>query len=244
MSFFQSKGLSPEDSAALVWNFQQESGRDLNPSLSHDNGTGFGIAGFRDPTPGQGRWTNLRNFATGRGLDPASLDTQLEYSWGELNGPERATLQHIQAAQTPEQKAIAAIGYFRPRADYAAQRASRAGEVQSLLGGGSNRYGVAQTFVNAGAGQSAAPPQSTPHQAAIPGVAPYSPPVAQTSAPDGSLGSALALLAPEPGSTLEPLTPLAKPAQIGPFDGANEDVDVEAFQPRTTKRLRSPTRRA
>ena len=117
MEFFQSKGLSPADSAALVWNFQQESGRDLNPTLSHDNGTGFGIAGFRDPQPGQGRWTNLRNFAAGRGMDPGALDTQLEFSWSELNGPERATLQRIQAAQTPEQKASAAIGYFRPWAD-------------------------------------------------------------------------------------------------------------------------------
>jgi hypothetical protein len=133
MSFFQSKGLSPEDSAALVWNFQQESGRGLNPTLSHDGGTGFGIAGFRDPSPGQGRWTNLRNFAAQRGLDENNLDTQLEFAWGELQGPEKAALGRIRAAGTPEQKAAAAISYFRPRADYAAERASRSGEVRGLL---------------------------------------------------------------------------------------------------------------
>lgn len=135
MAFFQSKGMAPADAAALVWNFQQESGKNLNPTLSHDGGTGFGIAGFRDPTPGQGRWTNLRNFAAENKLDPNSLDTQLQFAWNELQGPESATFQKIQAARTPEEKAAAAIGYFRPRADYAAARAARAGEVNSLLRG-------------------------------------------------------------------------------------------------------------
>lgn len=222
MAFFQSKGLSPEDSAALVWNFQQESGRDLNPSLSHDNGTGFGIAGFRDPTPGNGRWTNLRNFAAGRGLDPATLDTQLDFSWGELNGPERATLQRIQAAQTPQDKAVAAIGYFRPRADYANQRASHAGEVLSLLGGAPVAYQPGT---------------------ALKSTAPYDVPQGGKQGTD--IGSMVALLAPEPSSAQEPLTPLAKPAQSGPFDGvADENVDVSAFQPRTTQRVRDTRRRA
>lgn len=135
MAFFQSKGMAPADAAALVWNFQQESGKNLNPTLSHDGGTGFGIAGFRDPTPGQGRWTNLRNFAAENKLDPNSLDAQLQFAWNELQGPENATFQKIQAARTPEEKAAAAIGYFRPRADYAAARAARAGEVNSLLRG-------------------------------------------------------------------------------------------------------------
>lgn len=135
MAFFQSKGMAPADAAAMVWNFQQESGKNLNPTLSHDGGTGFGIAGFRDPTPGQGRWTNLRNFAAENKLDPNSLDAQLQFAWNELQGPENATFQKIQAARTPEEKAAAAIGYFRPRADYAAARAARAGEVNSLLHG-------------------------------------------------------------------------------------------------------------
>lgn len=212
MEFFQSKGLSPEDSAALVWNFQQESGRNLNPTLSHDGGTGFGIAGFRDPTPGHGRWTNLQNFAAGQGLDPGSLDTQLAFSWNELNGPERAVLQRMQAAQTPQDKAAAAIGYFRPRADYAAQRASRVGEVLTLLGGNTTL-----------------PTKSTSSKT------PFEPPlsVSRKGTDDGTLGSALAMLAPSVSSAEEPLTPLVNQAQSGPFD---EPIDVSAFQPRTTRR--------
>lgn len=130
MRFFASKGLSPADAAAMVWNFQQESGRDINPTLIHDGGTGYGIAGYRDPHPGSGRKSNLFAFA---GTTHPSLLQQLEFAWHELNGPERGTLSRILAAGTPEEKAKAAIGYFRPRAEYAAHRAREAGGVLRLL---------------------------------------------------------------------------------------------------------------
>lgn len=142
ISFFESKGLSREDAAAMVWNFQQESGRDINPRLSHDNGTGFGIAGFRDPKPGQGRWTSLKTFAAKNNLDPTDLNTQLEFAWQELNTTEAGTLAKIKAAQGAGAKAAAAIGYFRPRADYAADRAKRSGEATALLGGGDSGAGI------------------------------------------------------------------------------------------------------
>lgn len=173
MAFFQSKGMAPADAAAMVWNFQQESGKNLNPTLSHDGGTGFGIAGFRDPTPGQGRWTNLRNFAAENKLDPNSLDAQLQFAWNELQGPENATFQKIQAARTPEEKAAAAIGYFRPRADYAAARAARAGEVNSLLHGqpvqvASNDPTFAPTAVADGTDPAALPTNAQPAQGVLP----------------------------------------------------------------------------
>lgn len=134
LAFFQSKGLSAEDAAAFVWNFQQESGRDLNPRLSHDGGTGFGIAGFRDPTPGAGRWTNLKTFAASKGLDPADLNTQLEFAWQEMNSSEGETLARVKAAPDVGSKAAAAIGYFRPKAEFAADRARRAGDAGTLIG--------------------------------------------------------------------------------------------------------------
>lgn len=130
MKFFMDKGLSKADAAAFVWNFQQESGKNINPALVHDNGTGYGIAGFRDPSPGSGRRTSLFNFA---GTNQPGLLPQLEYAWQELQGPENKTFRRVLAADTPEQKAAAAIGYFRPRADFAANRASRAGEVRGLI---------------------------------------------------------------------------------------------------------------
>jgi hypothetical protein len=134
MNFFQAKGLSKEDSAAIVWNLTQESGRQLNTTLVHDRGTGYGIAGFRDPKPGKGRKSDLMAFAKARGENPASLNTQLEFVWHELNGAEKEAFQRILKAGTPEQKARAAITYLRPYAPYAKDRASRAAEVRSLLG--------------------------------------------------------------------------------------------------------------
>lgn len=130
MNFFMGKGLSKEDAAAFVWNLQQESGKNLNPELSHDGGTGYGIAGYRDPSPGQGRRTNLFAFA---GTNRPTLEQQLEFTWQELQTSERKTFDRVLAARTPEQKAAAAIGYFRPRAEYAANRASRAHEVRGLI---------------------------------------------------------------------------------------------------------------
>jgi hypothetical protein len=127
------KGMNPDDAAAMVWNFQQESGKNLNTTLSHDGGTGYGIAGFRDTKPGVGRWTDLRNFAKSEGRDPADLTTQLDFAYGELNGSERGAWSRIQAAQTPEAKAQAAISFFRPAKQYAASRAQQAGGVNDLL---------------------------------------------------------------------------------------------------------------
>lgn len=135
MAYLTGQGMAPADAAAMVWNFQQESGKDLNTTLSHDGGTGFGIAGYRDPTQGAGRWTNLRNFAASQNRDPSDLYTQLDFARSELAGPEAATWAKMQAADTPEAKAQAAIGYFRPAQQYADARAARAGEVNALLGG-------------------------------------------------------------------------------------------------------------
>lgn len=224
------RGYAPHQAAGIVGNLTQES--NVQPSgVVGDHGTAFGIAQWRGP-----RLAGLQQFAKQNGQDWQSLDAQLGYLDHELKTTEKGAGDALRASPDVRAATRAVIGFERPQG-YTAEN-PEAGH------GWANRYGVAQTFVNAGAGQSAAPPQSTPQQAAIPGGAPYSPPTPQMAAPDDTMGSALALLAPEPGSVSEPLTPLVKPAQIGPFDGANEDVDVEAFQPRTTKRLRAPTRRA
>ena len=66
--FFLSRGYPPHAAAALAANAIAESGG--NTRAEHDKGTGVGIYGFRDPTPGTGRKTALFNFAKARGLDP------------------------------------------------------------------------------------------------------------------------------------------------------------------------------
>ena len=88
LSFLQEKGWSQQAAAGMVGNLIQESGKNLNTRAVHDGGTGIGIAGFRDPKPGQGRKTNLMNFARQRNMDPFDLKTQLSFVDHELRTSE------------------------------------------------------------------------------------------------------------------------------------------------------------
>jgi hypothetical protein len=105
-------GWSPVAAAGIIGNLRQESR--LNPTASHDNGTGYGIAGWRDPQPGQGRWTNLRSFASERGLPVDSLDTQLQFLDSELRGPEKSVGARLKAATDPRRAAATFIDFERP----------------------------------------------------------------------------------------------------------------------------------
>ena len=114
LAFYQSKGLSPLASAALVGGFQNESGRGLNtnalnPSDGSDGSNSIGIAQWNGA-----RAQGLRQFAAANGLDPADINTQLQFSWQELNGPERGTLDALQQTQNPISATAAALGYERP----------------------------------------------------------------------------------------------------------------------------------
>src|SRR5688572_13318704 len=106
------KGYSPHAAAAVVGRFQQESGMDLDPLAVHDDGTGFGIAGWRDPEPGKGRRTNLLNWAKQNNLDPEDIDTQLDYFDYEITeGEERASGDLLRNAQTIDDAAAAMVHY-------------------------------------------------------------------------------------------------------------------------------------
>lgn len=82
------RGWSDHAVNALVGGFIQESGGsgDLNPRAVHDNKTGYGIAGYRDPEPGKGRRTNLFAFAKANGIDPSDPATQALFADHELGG--------------------------------------------------------------------------------------------------------------------------------------------------------------
>ena len=75
------KGVSPENLsfavAALAGQVQQESG--FNPTLTHDKGTGYGIYGARDPTPGRGRRTDMFNWLEKNGYDKNSAEGQARF---------------------------------------------------------------------------------------------------------------------------------------------------------------------
>lgn len=115
LSFYQSKGLPPVAAAALVGGFSNESGPGLSTTaLNRGDGTdgsnSVGIAQWNG-----GRAAALRAFAAQNGLNPNDINTQLQFSWAELNGPERATLDRLQAAgNNPLHATAAAVGYERP----------------------------------------------------------------------------------------------------------------------------------
>lgn len=118
MDFFQSKGLSAHASAGIVGNLMQES--KLNPNASGDKGTSFGIAQWRDPQKGKGRWTNLKNFAKKNGLNEKDLTTQLEFLWHELNTDYKSTLQGLLSSSNYEQAATIFMRRFeKPNEKYA-----------------------------------------------------------------------------------------------------------------------------
>ena len=110
------QGLPPHIAAAVVGAFQQESGADLDPMAVHDDGTGFGIAGWRDPEPGKGRKTNLMKWAQSNELDPEDIDTQLDYFLHEITeGDEKAVGEKLLSARDLNEATDAMVHYERPQ---------------------------------------------------------------------------------------------------------------------------------
>jgi hypothetical protein len=111
--FFLSRGYPPHAAAALAANAVAESGG--NTRAVHDQGTGVGIYGFRDPKPGEGRKTELFSFAKARGLDPYAESTQLEFADHELKTSEKASGDALKASKDYRQATNAVVGYLRPQ---------------------------------------------------------------------------------------------------------------------------------
>ena len=87
--FYKSKGLSNNAIYGIMGNIAVESG--FNTTAVGDNGTSFGLFQWHDE-----RWKGLKKFALEKGTDTADLQTQLEYSWHELNSTEKKALNELQ----------------------------------------------------------------------------------------------------------------------------------------------------
>lgn len=91
-NYFIAKGLTREQSAAIIGNLMQESG--INPTSVQSPGEGRGIAQWNQPKDqpegSGGRWGNLHKFASSLSLDPLELSTQLDFMWYELTGHYKA----------------------------------------------------------------------------------------------------------------------------------------------------------
>src|SRR5262249_52102055 len=112
-NFYLQQGFAPHQAAALAGQAISESGG--NPTAAPDQGTGFGIFGFRDPKPGEGRWTDLRNWAKANNLDPNDETTQLKFSVHELSTSEKTAGDKLRASTDLTGATDAVLDYLRPK---------------------------------------------------------------------------------------------------------------------------------
>ena len=91
-NFFKYKGLSDAATAGILGNIQAESG--FNPGIvERGSGIGYGLIQWSF-----GRRTALENAARQRGVDPSSLQFQLEYLWEESVDPNSSYGKSLAAA--------------------------------------------------------------------------------------------------------------------------------------------------
>lgn len=89
-NFYKKKGLSDEAVAGIMGNIEAESGYDTSAINSSSGAMGlFQWLG--------GRKDGLYEFAESRGESVTDLNTQLEYSWKELNSSEKKTLAALKS---------------------------------------------------------------------------------------------------------------------------------------------------
>lgn len=84
--FFTGKGYTPEATAGIMGNFQQES--TINPTLIQGNGRGpaAGIAQWENYNSKSARWKQMSDYAKSKGKEWTDLQSQLEFVDMELSG--------------------------------------------------------------------------------------------------------------------------------------------------------------
>lgn len=87
--FYKSKGLSNNAIYGIMGNIAVESG--FKTDVTGDNGTSYGLFQWHNE-----RWNGLKKFAQEKGTDISDINTQLEYSWHELNSTEKKALNMLQ----------------------------------------------------------------------------------------------------------------------------------------------------
>lgn len=125
--FFVSKGYTPEQSAGIVGNLQAESGVNLDPTATGDNGTAYGIA--------QWRGSRQDDFKAkySKDIKESTFDEQLDFIIHELNNKESAANTALKQAKTASQAAnVFSDKYERPNKKYARPE-KRQGYAENIL---------------------------------------------------------------------------------------------------------------
>jgi hypothetical protein len=120
--YLTAKGLTAEQAAGVLGNFQQESGFDpaiiqggaiAGVDYTPVNGVGFGIAQWTFTA----RQAPLVNLAKSTNRSVIDLSLQLDFLWQELNGTHAAALASLKTATTPENAAYVFHRDFEGSAD-------------------------------------------------------------------------------------------------------------------------------
>ena len=94
--YLMGKGLGSVTTAAIMGNIWQESKYNPDATEDGDNG-GYGICQWTDPyVRGEGRRTNLENFASQKGKPVSDLDVQLDFLWYEIQTGYSSAITHMQ----------------------------------------------------------------------------------------------------------------------------------------------------
>lgn len=122
--YFLGKGLSPAQAAGIVGNLTAES--NINPESTNSIGC-VGIA----------QWCGGRRNPSLQTGDPTKdLQTQLDYMWYEMTGPEKGSLTALKATTTPADAARAFEATFeRSGGALLAQRETYATDFYNLVAG-------------------------------------------------------------------------------------------------------------
>jgi peptidoglycan hydrolase-like protein with peptidoglycan-binding domain len=106
VSFFVSKGWTPEQAAGIVGNLQAESGANLRTDAVGDGGKAYGIAQWHPD-----RQAKFRR-AFGKDIREAGFKEQLQFVQWELENDERNAAAYLRRARTAEQAAWVFDEYY------------------------------------------------------------------------------------------------------------------------------------
>ena len=138
-NFFKAKGLPSHVAAGITGNLEVESVNfDPNVILGKrkgDYGFATGLAQWHPD-----RWKNIAKVAQQKGLNPYSLEGQLEGMWNELNTSERGALNQTLQAKTPEEAANIFNRKYERSSDFSSKRAINAKKYVKKTGGVVNKY--------------------------------------------------------------------------------------------------------
>lgn len=120
MDFFQSKGLSLYAAAGIVGNLMYESG--LDPTISSDKGTSYGIAQWHND-----RWDNLKAYAKAMRTDESDFNTQLNFLYEELstNKRFRGLIDKLNKSRNSDEAAIIFMNEFEVPSEKAKLQSSK-----------------------------------------------------------------------------------------------------------------------